>query len=251
MSGRAEVRLESLGSGIRRLVLANPPHNALSTAMCEQAVAHLRTLLVEDELRALIVTGAGRAFCAGADLAELRAGLDPTTPLSELVELIRHVPVPVIAAIEGPAAGGGVEIALACDLRVAAVSATFTASAVNVGLFAGWYHLPRLIGQAAASEMILTGQRYAAEELARWGLVRLADPDEVHEVAARIAARIASRPPLSVRALTHALRASPDMDPAAAERHQRETFARLRASRDHAEAVAAFLDKRTPMFTGR
>ena len=118
-----------------------------------------------------------------------------------------------------------------------------------MGLFASWHRLPRLIGLSRATEMVLTGSRYEADLLETWGLVRTAD-DALAE-AVELGTRIASRAPLSARALTRALRFTFDVSNEDGGRHQRETFARLRATSDHAEAVAAFLEKRTPRFTGQ
>jgi enoyl-CoA hydratase len=250
-SAAGRVRLDSRDDGVWVMVLDNPPFNALTTAMCDRALDLLGSLREDPSVRALVVTGSSRAFSAGADLAELRAGGDPVARLTALVEAIGRFPVPVIAAVDGPAAGGGLEIALACDLRVVSADATFSASAVNMGLIAGWYRLPRLVGLARATEMVLTGQRYAAADLAAWGLVRIAGPDGAGSDAEELAGRIASRAPLSVRVLTHALRMSLDLDRTAADQIQAESLAPLRASADHAEAVAAFLEKRPPRFNGR
>ena len=246
------VELADLGSGVRRLTFANPPHNGFGTRLSGQVSAALDEAAADPQARVLIVTGHGRIFCAGADIAEMRSGeTDPKGPLNEVCLRIGSLPIPVIAQINGAAAGGGLEIAIACDLRFATESATFTASPVNMGLIAGWHRLPRLIGTARATELLLTGSPFLAAEADKWGLVTVAgDRDQLEEKVRAVATRIATRAPLAVREMTAALRMSLDTDPETAARHQESVLSRLADSKDHVEAVSAFLDKRPPRFRG-
>lgn len=251
MSGSG-VETREVGPGVHVVTFRNPPHNGFTTGLCAEVIDTLNRLSADPELRALVITSEGSIFSGGADLKEVQSGhTDPTIVLNELLDAVVAVPVPVIAAINGHAAGGGLELAVACDIRLAAPNATFTASAVNVGLFAGWHRLPRLIGLSRATEMLLTGLRYSSADAESWGLVRVARDADVLDEAIELALRIGSRAPLSVRALVQALRGTFDVDDAHARIHQNETFAALRRSEDHAEALSAFFAKRTPDFHAR
>jgi 2-(1,2-epoxy-1,2-dihydrophenyl)acetyl-CoA isomerase len=173
-------------------ILLNRPEqlNALSGTMREDLLAAVAELGADPQVRVLIVTGAGRGFCAGGDLerlAELRqagdaAGLQRLLELGgDVVLALRGCPKPVIASVNGPAAGAGLALALACDLRIAAASAVFSAAFVRIGLVPDWgatYLLPRLIGTAAALDVALSGRRIDAAEALRLGLVHRVAPDD-------------------------------------------------------------------------
>jgi enoyl-CoA hydratase/carnithine racemase len=158
----------------------------------------------------------------------------------------------VIAAINGWCVGGGVELALCCDLRLAATEAKFVCAGVNVGLTASAYRLPRLIGVAHAKHMLFTGLPYEAESALRFGLVNeIHPPAELLPAALRLAEHIASRAPLSVEASKRLASAAPDLTPQEALAAQAEELATLIGTADHLAAVQAFVEKRPPVFTRR
>jgi enoyl-CoA hydratase/carnithine racemase len=235
--------------------------NALSRAL----VAELRTALTElgadDRLRALIVaaTRESSAFCAGADLVE-RTKLSPDERLEHLhaisafVEELAAFPTPTIAAVHGFALAGGCELAMACDIRVAAEGAVFGLPEVAVGLMpgaGGATRLPKLVGAGRARELLFTGRRVPVEEAARIGLVdRVVPLTELDAAAMEMAETIAANAPLAVRALKRALRASdalPIEEATAAVLRERIP---LDQTKDYLEGITAFAEKRKPRYTG-
>jgi enoyl-CoA hydratase/carnithine racemase len=206
------------------------------------------------------VTGAGdRAFCAGADLKERRMlSADErsahTTAIEAAAEALAALPMPTIAAIKGFALAGGAELAIACDLRVAAEDATLGFPEVKIGIFpgaGGALRLPRTVGSGAARDLLFTGRRVTAEEAFRIGLVdRLVSPQSVLETAGELAVLIAANAPLAVRAVKSALEKSQGL----ALRDARSAVSALRAAldatADYEEGLAAFAEKRAPRFTG-
>ena len=216
------------------------------------------------EVRALVVAAAGeKAFCVGADLKarsreyeEDGAGPDP------LAERVRRVfgqlealPLPVIAALHGYVLGGGLELALACDLRVAAEGARFGFPEVKVGSMpgaGGTQRLTRAIGPARAKELMFTGEHIDAAEAYRLGLVnRLVPRADVLQSALGLARTIAARAPLSIRAVKAAINLCPDVSLEAGLAFERSAHAVLRGSHDRREGIQAFVDKREPHFAGR
>ena len=235
-------------------------HNALNQALASDLRRELDLLAQDALLRAVVVTGAGeRAFCVGADLKE-RLALSPrertghTAAIAAAVEALAALPVPTIAAIRGYALAGGAELALACDLRVAAEDASFGFPEVRIGIFpgaGGVFRLPRLVGAGIARDLLFTGRRCDAVEAQRLGLVdRLVAPGEVVSTAAALARDIAGNAPLALRAVKRALLESAALpDPkarAAVDRHR----AALDGTADYAEGLAAFAERRRPSFTG-
>ena len=213
--------------------------------------------------RVLVITGAGRAFCSGGDvkfMAELRRKNDVESARQliesgrRIVELLRELPIPTLAAIRGVAAGAGLSLALACDLRIAASDARLGASFSRVGLHPDWgatYFLPRLVGTGMACEMIFTGRMLGAEEALRVGLVnRVVDLAEFPERVSEMARELAEAPPRSVRlakeAVYDAARASLDQMLDYEEEAQVECF----ESEDALEGLTAFAEKRRPRFQG-
>jgi enoyl-CoA hydratase len=242
--------------GVGTVVIDNPPLNVMASGVRAQlldAVADFRARGV----RAVVVTGAGtRAFCAGADLNEERA-LTPTTVQAfldadeALFSALSDYPGGVVAAVNGHAYGGGFELALACDIRIAAVSARLAGVGITIGLTVSTARLPRLVGEAVAKDLLLTGRPVSAEEALVLGLVSAVVPDDALMSEARTwAETIASRAPLSVQANKAGLRhcARRPLDEAVA--YERDEWARLQRTRDHVEALHAFFEKRAPNFTG-
>ena len=215
------------------------------------------------DARVIILTGAGRGFCAGQDLNDRAVAPGEAVDLGETVEaswnpLIRRLaamPQPIIARVNGVAAGAGASIALACDLVVAARSAKFIQSFSALGLIpdsGGSWHLPRLVGQARALGLALTGEPLMAEKAAEWGLVwKCVDDDALDAEVDALAAKLASLPPLGLAAIKSIIRTTgartldQELDLQASE------MRRLGFTADYREGVAAFLEKRKPSFTGQ
>lgn len=248
------IHQQAIGANVALLEIDNPPANALGHAMRVAFNERLDALEQGETVRALIVTGRGRAFCSGDDLKEQHAArqIGTTGHLSEfgrLLDRIEAFRVPVIAAINGWCLGGGLELALTCDVRIASTEATFTCAGVNVGLMASAYRLPRLIGVARAKQMLLTGSAHDAATAEKFGLVTAVhNPAALAGEAIKLAERIASRAPLSVEATKRAAALAPDLSPEEAARYAGKELQALAASADHAEALAAFSAKREPVF---
>ncbi len=215
------------------------------------------------DARVIILTGAGRGFCAGQDLNDRAVAPGEAVDLGETVEaswnpLIRRLaamPQPVIARVNGVAAGAGANVALACDLVVAAKSAKFIQSFSALGLIpdsGGSWHLPRLVGQARALGLALTGEPIMAEQAAEWGLIwKCVDDDALDTEVDKLAAKLASLPPLGLAAIKSIVRSSWSRTLDQELDLQRDEMRRLGFTHDYHEGVAAFLEKRSPKFTGR
>ncbi|HKY03637.1 MAG TPA: enoyl-CoA hydratase/isomerase family protein, partial [Blastocatellia bacterium] len=207
----ATIHLQRPARHVALLEIDNPPTNTLGQAMRGLFLQHLDALESDLDVRAVILTGRGRAFCSGDDLKEKRepaggeageSGLSKNlTGFAQMVERVESFRAPIIAAINGWCVGGGLELALCCDIRIASTDAKFVCAGVNVGLIASAYRLPRLIGIARAKAMLLTGLPHDAETAERFGLVTaIHEPEQLVESAVTLAERIASRAPLSVEA---------------------------------------------------
>jgi methylglutaconyl-CoA hydratase len=235
--------------------------NAISRKLTAELHEALAALNDDETLRALVITGAGdRAFCAGADLVE-RRGLTAaeltahTAAINEVCDLVAGFPVPTIAAIRGFALAGGAELAIACDLRVAATDAVLGFPEVKIGVFpgaGGVVRLPYLIGSGAARDLLYTGRTVAAEAAMRIGLVdRLVPSEHVVATAIDVATSIAANAPLAVRAVKRALIDAVGLPEGDAHRVVAAHRRPLDATDDYAEGLAAFAERRTPAFRGR
>jgi enoyl-CoA hydratase len=252
MSG--EIRASRESDGIARIVIDNPPRNALGTALRERFVSELDAMEADTTVRCLIITGVGSAFCSGDDLREAatrgETAQDSLRQFGRLLTKIEAFRCPVIAAVNGHAVGGGLELALCCDIRLASPAARFVAAGVNVGLMASVYRLPRLIGVARAKRMLLTGLPVTAIAAEQWGLVTdLVTAETLDQDALALAQRIASRAPLSVEAAKRQSSRALDHTAEQAQAAARGELDLLSKSADHREGLAAFAERRDPKFT--
>jgi enoyl-CoA hydratase len=248
MSGT--IHIERIGEQVVLLEIDNPPMNPLGAPMRAALMQALDEVETNDALRAIVVTGRGRAFCSGDDLKDVSPAGEDLAGFGRLLERLAATRAPVIAAVNGWCVGGGFELALCCDIRIASTEARFVCAGVNVGLMASAYRLPRLIGVSRAKAMLLTGLPHDAETAERFGLVTAVHaPDALREAALTLAARVASRAPLSVEATKRIAGRAPDLSPEDADRMQAQELRVLRRSNDHKAAVAAFREKRDPVFT--
>ena len=247
---------------IARLTLNRPDRlNSFTVEMHEEVALAL------DEIRAssarvLLLTGAGRGFCAGQDLSDRTVAPGGEVDLGESLEqrynpLIRRLvdlPVPVICAVNGVAAGAGANIALAADIVIAARSAKFVQSFANIGLIpdsGGAWTLPRLVGQARALGLALTGEPLSAEKAELWGLIwRVVDDDKLAAEANALALKFAHAPTKGLAATKHLIRTSWTRSLEDELEREREFQSELGRTADYREGVAAFMEKRTPNFTG-
>jgi enoyl-CoA hydratase len=253
--------LVSLDLGrVAHLELVNPPLNLVTRELTEQLREALAQLVATDDVRAVVVSGSGeRAFCAGSHIGEfegLRGRVaEGKLLLEKLVyrELAR-LPMPTIAAIEGDALGGGLELALCCDLRIASAHARFGLPEVRLAVLpgsGGTQRLPRVVGPARAKELILTGRIIAAEEAERIGLVNEVVPaGEARSRADAIAEDIAARGPLAVREAKRLIDAALDVDLDAGLAAELDASERIFASEDMLEGARAFFEKRDPRYEG-
>jgi len=235
--------------------------NALSNELTEELLQILDTVEKDVDLRVLVITGAGdKAFVAGADIKELVErdavmGRDVSRSRQALFARIENLPVPVIAAVNGYALGGGLELALACNIRIASEKAQFGAPEVKLGIIpgdGGTQRLPRLVGLGRAMEMVLTGDFIDALEAHRIGLVnRVVPHEELMENVMALAKKIASRPPLAVQYAKEAVNRSQEGDTASGYALESYLHALACTTEDKTEGVAAFLEKRKGDFKGK
>jgi 2-(1,2-epoxy-1,2-dihydrophenyl)acetyl-CoA isomerase len=252
--------------GVGVLTLNRPDKlNAMTGVMSDELMDALARVEKDPELRAVLLTGAGRGFCAGQDLTEFddayRKGERPDIEAHlahtyhRLIPAMTGLPKPIVCAVNGVAAGAGVSLALASDIRIAGASARFTQAFVKIGLVpdsGGTYLLPRAVGYAKALELSLTGDLIDAGTAREIGLVSLVvSDDELGNEARELAARLAAMPTAALGETKRLLQAS--LAPALQEALEREADAQARMGQtaDHLEGVTAFAEKREPRFTGR
>jgi enoyl-CoA hydratase len=242
------------------LTLHRPPVNALSTAVLEELRRVLAGVAGQKDCRAVVLTGDGKAFVGGADIAEMRdmeaARARAYAHLGQAVCLaLEELPQPAIAAVNGYALGGGCELAMACDLRLAARRAAFGLPEVSLGVlpgFGGTQRLPRLVGAGAAAELIFTGGVIPAEEALRLGLVnRVLEGEALVPEALRLGGVIAAKAPTAVRLAKRALRLGLRTDLGTGAALEAELLAHCFSTEDQKEGMLAFLQKRSPNFKDR
>lgn len=257
-----ETILFSVEQSVARLTLNRPERLNSFTVQMHEEVRHALGRL--GDARTLVITGAGRGFCAGQDLsdravapgaASVDLGHSVETYYNPLIRRLATLDMPVIGAVNGVAAGAGANIALACDIVIAARSAKFIESFANIGLIpdsGGTWILPRLVGQARALGLALTGEPLSAERAESWGLIwKCVDDDQLASEVDALAARFANGPTAGLAATKHAIRAATLKTLDAELDNERDLMRRLGATDDYREGVAAFLEKRKPSFTGR
>ena len=259
--GRYELVRTEINGPVAYVTLDRPGKlNALNALMAAELHSVLGDISNEHDVRVVILTGAGRGFCSGADVNELLDGSSPSShippenSLTALSSRIRHNAQPVIAAVNGVAAGAGLSIALACDIRLASEEATFSCLFVKRSLApdaGASYTLPRLVGLGVAMEMALTGSIYDAHWALQSGLVnRVVPANRLMDEAMNLALEIASNPPLCVRSTRELLYENEEELGRALERES-EVNAALGDSEDAVEAVRSFIEKRRPVYKGR
>ena len=249
------IRFSKPAAHVALLAIDNPPMNALGRAARAALLTSLDEIDADADFRAVILTGHGdKAFCSGDDLKEQAEAQKAKSSahlgeFGRVLERIETYRLPVIAAINGWCLGGGLELASVCDIRIASSAARFVCSGVNVGLMASAYRLPRLIGVARAKHMLLTGSPVDAATADKFGLVTaMHAPDTLMAEAVALATRIASRAPLSVEATKRTAALAPDLTPQEAAAVNAKELAVLGRSADHKAALAAFAEKREPVF---
>ena len=264
MNGYEQIRFES-ADGIARITLDRPDRlNSFTTQMHEELRDALRRVANDGSARVLLLTGAGRGFCAGQDLAD-RAVAPGDTPVDlgasidnnyrPLVTTLRSLPLPVVCAVNGVAAGAGANIALACDLVIATRSASFIQAFCRIGLIpdaGGTYFLPRLVGSARAMGLALLGDKVTAEQAEAWGLIwKCVDDDAFATSVDALLAQLAKAPTRGLAEIKRALHASAGNSLEEQLTLERDAQRALGQSADYREGVTAFLAKRAPSFTGR
>ena len=257
--------LVSRRDAVATLILNRPQAlNSFTAPMHVALLAALNAAADDASVRCVVLTGAGRGFCAGQDLSE--AAVTPDTPSNDVGDLIerfyrplalrvRSMPVPVLAAVNGVAAGAGASLALGCDMVVAARSASFIQAFSKIGLIpdcGGTWLLPRLVGRARAMGLAMTGDKLGAEEAERIGLIwQCVDDNVLPDAVAALAARLAAMPVKALAETRRALDEAAQLDYDAALRYEAEVQRMLGRAADFIEGAAAFLNKRRPTFKDR
>jgi enoyl-CoA hydratase/carnithine racemase len=252
--------------GIATLTLNRPERlNALGDTLRDDLHDAIVRSSVDPEVRVIVVSGAGKGFCAGGDVKAMnenreagreRPILEKVAPSRDRTLLaMQDAPQPIIAAVNGAAAGAGMNLALACDIRIASSAARFAQAFVRRGLHPDWggtYFLPRIVGMAKAAEMIFTGDLIDADEALRLGIVsRVVAPEELMPAVHELARKIAAGPPVAIRLARRALYHNAECD--LRQALEFETFAQnvCQDTEDAREGIRAFVEKRAPVFRGR
>lgn len=256
--------LFSVEEGVAVLSLNRPAQlNSFNTRMHEEVREALKQVRRSPEVRALLLTAEGRGFCAGQDLSDRSVAPDAQMPdlgesiekfYNPLIRTLRDLPLPVICAVNGVAAGAGANIPLACDLVLAGRSASFIQAFCKIGLIpdsGGTWMLPRLVGTARAKALMLLGDRLSAEQAQEWGLIyQVVDDEALREEALKLARHLASQPTHGLALIKRSINASLANSFDEQLEVERDLQRLAGRSQDYREGVAAFMEKRTPSFQG-
>lgn len=257
------LKLERVGDHVLLVTLNRPEvMNATNTKMGRERLELFGGLYVDQEdVRCVVLTGAGqKAFSAGGDLKERKGMSDAEWRSQHAIfeqgaMALKQCPLPVIAAVNGVAYGGGCETVLSCDFAYASTTATFALTEVKIGILPGTMgtqQMPRAVGERRAREILMTGRPFTAEEAFAWGLVnRVCEPDLLLEDALETAKAIAGNAPLAVQRIKRATGVAGDLDLASGFQFELEAYNRLVVTEDRQEGVNAFNEKRKPQFRGR
>jgi enoyl-CoA hydratase len=266
----AEIQVPSIllreDRGAASVLTLNRPGrlNALSNGLIAALMSALDDIELDDTIRAIVITGSGRAFSAGADIAGFRSHINAgpaeavvhfTRPGHRMTRRVESFPKPIIAAVSGLAFGGGCELVEATHIALAAQRASFYKAEINIGIiptFGGTQRLPRNVGRKAALELILTGRTFDSAEAARLGLINRVVPDaDLLREAVALGQELATKPPLTVAVALAAIHRGMDASIDDGLAIEEAAFARIVPTQDAREGVAAFLEKRPPRFLGR
>jgi len=261
-ANRETLRIEEQPGDVLLVTLDRPEvSNAFNTGAALELCELFERFRGEQPYRCVVITGAGdKAFCAGADLKERNSLTDGEwrsqhEVFERMFYAVRDCPIPVIAAVNGAAYAGGLELVLHCDFAYASRTAKFALTEVSLGIMpggGGTQTLPRAVGERRAKELILAARPFSAEEALAWGVVnKLCEAGKVLEHTLEVAGRIASHAPLSVRQAKDAIRRGLQMDLPSAMRLEVEAYNRLVGTEDRREGLSAFNEKRKPKFKGR
>ena len=253
------VTLEVDEDGIAVVSLANPPVNAHSQLLLAEVAWTFDTISDREDIKVAILTGAGKCFCAGADIKERMASVPKpgdhwqnSRRAREAYHSIMECQKPVIAAINGPALGGGLALVASCDILLASELGCLGLPEINVGLLGGGRHAQRLFSHSRLRRMMLTGLRVFGPELYRLGVVEQGvSPDELMEVALDLAREIAQKSPVAIKLAKQGLNQIEEMSLRDGYRFEQNMTAEVRKSADSKEAMQAFIEKRKPIFTGK
>lgn len=253
------VTLEVDEDGIAVVSLANPPVNAHSQLLLAEVAWTFDTISDREDIKVAILTGAGKCFCAGADIKERMASVPKpgdhwqnSRRAREAYHSIMECQKPVIAAINGPALGGGLALVASCDILLASELGCLGLPEINVGLLGGGRHAQRLFSHSRLRRMMLTGLRVFGPELYRLGVIeQCVSPDELMEAAVDLAREIAQKSPVAIKLAKQGLNQIEEMSLRDGYRFEQNMTSEVRKSADSKEAMQAFIEKRKPIFTGK
>lgn len=248
--------------GIATITINRPKAlNALNEETLPEFLSSLEDAEKDEKVRVIVITGAGeKAFCAGLDLKTVKdisviKAVETSRLGQKLTLAIEELGKPVIAAINGYALGGGLELAMACDIRIASENARIGQTEVNVGLIPGWggtQRLPRLVGKGIAKELVFTGKMIDAKTAERIGLINMVvPPEKLKSAVEELSKAIMSKPPIAIKLAKELINSSIETDQGTGLVHEAEAFGILASTEDYREGVSAFIEKRKPEYKGK